>query len=367
MKLTRRKLMQIGTAGTVAAAAPWSWATSQSPSLNILILGGTAFLGPALVDNAIARGHKVTLFNRGKTNSDLFPELESLRGDRDDQLEALEGREWDAVIDTSGYIPRHVQLSAELLAPNVKQYLFVSTISVYSDFSQPGLDEQSGPIGTLDDPSVEQVTGETYGPLKALCEQAAEAAMPGRVCTVRPGLIVGPRDRSDRFTYWPVRIDRGGEVLCPGSAADRVQVIDVRDLAQWCITCLEQKVTGIYNATSTPGMFTMGDIMAASQAASSKPSSLTWVPSAFLEEHEVQPWSEMPAWFPAEGEMAGFAEVSVAAATQLGLTFRPMADTVKDTLAWFASLPQERQAQLRAGIAPAKESQVLQAWRDKNA
>lgn len=367
MKLTRRKLMQYGAAGSLAAAAPWSWAGDRPSSMNILILGGTAFLGPALVEDAVARGHKVTLFNRGRTNSNLFPELESLRGDRNDELEALEGRKWDAVIDTSGYIPRHVQLSAELLAPNVEQYLFVSTISVYSDFSQPGLDEKNGPIGTLDDPTVEQVTGETYGPLKALCEQAAEAAMPGRVCTVRPGLIVGPRDRSDRFTYWPVRVDRGGEVLCPGAATDRVQVIDVRDLAQWCITCLEQKVTGIYNATSTPGMFTMGEIMTASQTASANESTLTWVPSDFLEKHEVQPWSEMPAWFPAKGEMAGFAEVSVAAATERGLTFRPMADTVKDTLSWFATLPDERRAKLRAGIAPDKENTVLQAWHSENA
>lgn len=367
MKFTRRQLIQYGAAGGLAATAPWGWASNHSRPLNILILGGTAFLGPALVEDAIARGHTVTLFNRGKTNSDLFPELESLRGDRDDQLEALKGRQWDAVIDTSGYVPRHVRLSAELLAPHVKHYLFVSTISVYSDFSQPGLDEQTGPLGALDDLTVEQVTGETYGPLKALCEQAAEAAMPGRVCTVRPGLIVGPRDRSDRFTYWPVRVDRGGQVLCPGSPEDGIQVIDVRDLAHWCITCLEDKITGIYNATSTPGLFSMGQVLQASQAASTSQAELTWVPSAFLEKHEVQPWSEMPAWFPAEGEMAGFAEVSVAAATGKGLTFRPMAETVKDTLAWFSTLPEERRAKLRAGIAPEKEKQVLQAWSEENA
>jgi 2'-hydroxyisoflavone reductase len=187
--------------------------------IKLLILGGTAFLGPAIVNAAVARGHTITLFNRGKTNPQLYPELEKLRGDRNGDLEALAGRQWDAVIDTSGYYPRVVKMSAELLAPNVGHYTFISSISVYRDFKTPDMTE-AAPVGTIDDPTIEEITGETYGPLKALCEQAAEAAMPGRVANIRPGLIVGPRDRSDRFTYWPVRIARGGEVLCPGNGDD---------------------------------------------------------------------------------------------------------------------------------------------------
>ena len=184
--------------------------------MNLLILGGTVFLGRHLVEAALARGHAVTLFNRGQHNPDLFPEVERLRGDRDGDLQALEGRRWDAVVDTCGYVPRVVRASAEMLAPNVDHYTFISSISVYADTSKPGIDEQA-PVGTLDDPTTEEVTGESYGPLKALCEQAAEAAMPGRVLNIRPGLIVGPHDPTDRFTYWVRRVAEGGEVLAPGN------------------------------------------------------------------------------------------------------------------------------------------------------
>ncbi|HYG69011.1 MAG TPA: NAD-dependent epimerase/dehydratase family protein, partial [Anaeromyxobacteraceae bacterium] len=212
----------------------------------ILILGGTGFLGPALVELARPRGHVLTLFNRGKTRPQLFPDVEKLQGDRDGKLDALAGREWDAVIDNSGYVPRHVKLSAELLAPRVKRYLFVSSISVYRDDVPPGSDEDA-PLQTIADPANEDVRA-NYGALKALCEQAAEAAMPGRTAVVRPGLIVGPGDPTDRFTYWPVRLDRGGEVVAPGDGADPTQVIDVRDFAAFMLGLVEGEDTGTYNA-----------------------------------------------------------------------------------------------------------------------
>src|SRR5688572_29497367 len=197
--------------------------------MRLLVLGGTKFLGRAVVEAAVARGHEPTLFHRGLTNPGLFPDLEHLRGDRDGGLAALQGRTWDAVIDPSGYVPRIVRASAELLADAVEHYTFISSISVYPSFPTPGMDESS-PVGTLEDPTVEDVPAH-YGPLKALCEQAAEAAMPGRVFHVRAGLIVGPNDPSDRFTYWPVRVAKGGDVLAPGSPERPVQIIDVRDLA----------------------------------------------------------------------------------------------------------------------------------------
>jgi 2'-hydroxyisoflavone reductase len=213
----------------------------------ILILGGTGFLGPATVEAARARGHRLTLFNRGKTRPGLFPEIETLHGDRDPKLgeglKALEGRQWDAVIDNSGYFPRQVAASAKLLAPNVKQYIFISSISVYADNATEGQDE-SGKLATTPDPTVEKVTEQTFGPLKALCEKACQEALPGHTAVVRPGYIVGPDDPSGRFTYWPVRIDRGGEVLAPGAPSDPVQFIDVRDLGAWLITIIEQGTMG---------------------------------------------------------------------------------------------------------------------------
>src|SRR5579872_4273010 len=216
--------------------------------MKLLILGGTVFLGRHIVEAALARGHEVTLFNRGQHNPDLFPEVEKLRGDRNGDLAALQGRQWDAAIDTSGFVPRVVRASAEALANAVKHYTFISSISVYADFTKLGIDESS-PVAKLVDESVEEVTGETYGGLKALCEQAAEEALPGKVLIVRPGLIVGPDDQTDRFTYWPYRVAQGGEMLAPGRPAHQEQFIDVRDLAQWIVRMVEAGKTGVYNAT----------------------------------------------------------------------------------------------------------------------
>ncbi len=332
--------------------------------IKLLILGGTAFLGPAIVNAAVARGHTITLFNRGKTNPQLYPELEKLRGDRNGDLEALAGRQWDAVIDTSGYYPRVVKMSAELLAPNVGHYTFISSISVYRDFKTPDMTE-AAPVGTIDDPTIEEITGETYGPLKALCEQAAEAAMPGRVANIRPGLIVGPRDRSDRFTYWPVRIARGGEVLCPGNGDDFIQIIDVRDLGEWLVMLSERRITGVYNADSAPRAITMGSLLAKCREVCNPQAELTWTDAEFLAEQEVQAWSNMPCWVPAEGDEVAFALVSTTKAQAAGLGRRPLDDTIRDTLAWWQQQPAERRQKMRAGMDPEREVEVLKAWHER--
>jgi 2'-hydroxyisoflavone reductase len=335
-------------------------AKSAAPK-SILILGGTGFLGPELVEAAEARGHRITLFNRGKTRPQLFPNVEKLRGDRDGDLKSLEGHSWDAVIDPSGYVPRIVKASAELLAPRVKHYVFISTISVFEDTSKPGMDERA-PVASLPEPGSEDVK-KYYGALKALCEKAAEAAMPGRVANVRPGLIVGPNDPSDRFTYWPVRVQDGGEVLAPGSGSDPIQIIDVRDLAAWVIRGIEQGEVGVFDATGPDKELTMGALLAACKSESHSDATFTWADAHFLAEQKVEPWSDMPVWVPAEGDSFGFARLDVRKAIGRGLSFRPVAETVCDTLAWWKTLPEERRSKLRAGLSRAREAEVLAAWK----
>ena len=335
--------------------------TSAARPATLLILGGTGFLGPHVVEQALARGMKVTLFNRGKTNADLFPEVEKLRGDRDGDLEALRGRSWDAVLDTSGYVPRIVRASAELLAPSVQHYVFISSISAYADFAKEGITEED-PVATIEDETSEDIPAH-YGALKALCERAAEQAMPGRVANIRPGLIVGPRDNSDRFTYWPVRIARGGEVLAPGTGQDPVQLIDVRDLAEWIVHVVEKRVAGVYNAVGPAERLTMSDMLGRTRDALGSTATFTWADAKFLEEQGVQPWSHMPVWVPAEGDSRGMGTVNVSKAMRDGLRFRPLEDTAQATLAWFQTLPAERQAKLRAGITAEREAEVLAAWK----
>ena len=334
--------------------------------MRILILGGTVFLGRALVDAALARGHTLTLFNRGHSHPDLFPHVEQLHGDRSAGLEALQGRGWDAVVDTSGYVPRVVGASARLLADAVARYAFVSTISVYADVSRPGIDERA-PVGVLADATTEEVTGETYGPLKALCEQAVEDALPGRALVVRPGLIVGPHDPTDRFTYWPVRVAAGGEVLAPGRPARSVQFIDVRDLAEWLLHMLETGGTGIYNATGAPERTTMGDLLAtcadvpASAAIAGEPARFTWVDEQFLLDQGVEPWMGLPLWLPEiDPSTAGMFAVDVSRALAAGLAFRPLAGTVRATLDWAATRPADHT--WRAGLTRAREAELLAAW-----
>ncbi len=327
--------------------------------MKLLVLGGTVFAGRHVVDAALARGHQVTLFTRGQHNIALFPQAERLRGDRDGDLDALRGRRWDAAIDMCGYVPRVVRASAELLADKVAHYTFISTISVYSDTRQQGLQEHSS-VGTLDDESVEEVTGENYGPLKALCERAAEVAMPGRVLVARPGLIVGPHDPTDRFTYWPHRLAGGGEALAPGRSQRGVQFIDARDLAAWTLEMVERGATGVYNVTGPERPLPMGQLLDECAQASADPGSLTWVDEDFLLEAGVQPWSELPLWLPEHGEASGLFAVDCRKAIAEGLTFRPSAQTVRDTLAWDTTLPPDRE--WRAGITRDREDELLRKW-----
>lgn len=334
--------------------------------MQLLILGGTLFLGRHLVDAALARGHQVTLFHRGRTNPDLFPQLEHLLGDRTTDLSPLAGRRWDAVIDTCGYHPPVVRQSAQALADAVDHYTFISSISVYPEFTTPGIDE-TFPVATLPagiDETVKEITGETYGPLKALCEAAVSATLPGRDLNIRPGLIVGPFDRSDRFPYWPTRIARGGEVLAPGRPGRLVQIIDVRDLAEWTVTMVEGRRTGTYNATGPTQPLTMQAVLdtclvVAGQAspAPTAPAELTWVDDDFLVEQGVGAYSDMPLWIPHEDDT-----VSIALALNAGLTFRPLADTVRDTLAWDATRPSDEAR--RAGMGAEREGEVLGAWHE---
>jgi 2'-hydroxyisoflavone reductase len=343
----------------VNAPAP---APAKKPATTILVLGGTGFLGPAIVEAAQARGHTLTLFNRGKTNPGLFPDIEKLHGDRDGKLEELEGRSWDAVVDTSGYVPRIVKMSADLLAGATKHYVFISTVSVYATLDRPNADE-TAPLATAPDPTSEDVP-QFYGALKALSEQAAEASMPGRVTTIRPGLIVGPRDPTGRFTYWPVRLERGGEILAPGSGNDPVQLIDVRDLAEWIIHAIEQRIFGVFNALGPTGGMPMKDMLAqvASGAGVSDPR-FTWVDAAFLDKEKVTPWQDMPVWIPAEGETAGMGTTSNARAVAAGLRFRPIDDTTRATLEWLRGLDEAERAKVTKGGLPAeRETQVLAKW-----
>ncbi|HWM88636.1 MAG TPA: NAD-dependent epimerase/dehydratase family protein [Kofleriaceae bacterium] len=339
----------------------------KKTKLDVLILGGTGFLGPAVVEAAQARGHTLTLFNRGKTNPQLFPGVEKLQGDRDGKLQALEGRKWDAVVDTSGYVPRIVKMSADLLARSVEQYLFISTISVYGEMRVAGADEDA-PLATAPDPTTEDVK-QHYGALKALCEKAAETAMPGRVCTIRPGLIVGPRDQTGRFTYWPVRIERGGEVLAPGGGSDPVQYIDVRDLAAWIVQVMEERVVGVYNALGPAERLEISTLLEQiKQAIPKSDARFTWVPAEFLEKEGVAPWQDMPVWIPPTGEYAGSGTTSNARAVAKGLRFRPIADTTTGTLEWLATLDPATRTKVTsgAGLAADKETKVLAKWARSN-
>ncbi len=338
--------------------------SASGKKLNILILGGTGFLGPHTVNAALAQGHNVTLFNRGKTDPELFSQLETIKGDRNtDDVKKLAGRKWDAVIDTSAYFPRSVNMALEVLKNNIKQYLFVSTISVYADWSKVNMDETAA-TGKIDDPMDEKITGESYGALKALCEKAAEKQLPGKVSIIRPGLIVGPRDKTDRFTYWPVRIKKGGKILAPGDGSDFIQYIDVRDLAEWMVYCLQHQILGTYNAQSNGADITIGQLLKTCVAELNPKAELVWVPTEFLEKHEVAPWQEMPTWLPPKGEYAGSGTMSSKKAYANGLKERPMETVVKDCYEWYVSLLEERRAKLRAGIDPEKEQRVLTAWED---
>ncbi|WP_330219522.1 NAD-dependent epimerase/dehydratase family protein [Peribacillus muralis] len=340
--------------------------------MKILILGGTRFLGRFLVKAAIEKGHDVTLFNRG-SDPDIFREIEQIRGDRDGGLETLEGRQWDAVIDTSGFIPRTVSKSSRLLK-QVNHYTYISSISVYKDPINPGIDE-NGEVQTLKDEDVEEVTrgtagpiyGEYYGPLKSLGERAAEKELPGKVLSIRAGQIVGPYDYTDRLPYWIKRIAEGGEILSPGRPDRPIQIIDARDLAQWIIQMIEKNITGVFNATGPDYTLTMGQLLENCKKITRSNADFTWVSEKFLLDNKVEPWGEMPLWIPEDFPLAGgkeplngFLAVANKKAINNGLTFRPLSETLEDTWNWEKGRPES--ANRKAGMHIKYEHDLLRLW-----
>jgi 2'-hydroxyisoflavone reductase len=386
MATTRREFIVASAAALgVAASMPASSFGDDSTTravtpLRILILGGTGFLGPACTESALARGHKITHFNSGRTEErrhaigrpSLVPEgVEQLYGNRDPNktaadrrnegnanapkdpdspkgLSQLVGRKWDAVIDTSGFFPRMVKASAELLAPSVKQYLFISTISVYKDFSTPNFDE-TAPVSTLADPTTEDMGKDfaNYGGGKAMCEKAAEQAMPGRVANLRPGFMVGPRDTSGRFLYWPVRASLGGVMIVPGAPADPIQIIDVRDLADWIVHCLEENIVGVYNVTGPAKPLSMKQMVEDVRTGTASQVEFVWIDNHFLDSHGVQD-GQFPLYAPPDGATAGLNRCNCSRALAQGLVFRPLPETARACLDWYRSLPET----LQSAVAP---------------
>jgi 2'-hydroxyisoflavone reductase len=331
--------------------------------LRILILGGTGFIGPNQVQYALDRGHKVTLFNRGKTNSTLFPNVPRLVGDRNlpDGHKALTKGQWDVVIDNPTSDPKWVRDAGQALKGRAKHYIFVSTISVFSDNSKPV--DENGPLNPPSDIN-KPYDRAAYGSNKVASEMEATKQFGKNVTIVRPGLIVGAGDLSDRFSYWPVRIEKGGEVLAP-MPEDPVQYVDAKDLGEWIVRLAENKTYGTFNATGPSTPTNIGEMLYGIKSVMTTDAKFVWVPHEFLTANKVRGWTELPVWVPPAGGTAGFSRVDCSKAYKAGLTFRPLADTAKDTLDWYHKQPAERQAQLRAGIAPEKEKAVIAAWKAK--
>jgi 2'-hydroxyisoflavone reductase len=318
--------------------------------VRLLLLGGPRFLGRAVLTEALARGHHVTTFNRSGTDPAAWPGVESLRGDRDGGLAALDGRSFDAVVDTSGYVPRIVAAGVDLLREAAAHYVFVSSISAYASFARRV--DESAPVAVLADATSEDVQAD-YGALKARCEQVVEDGFPGRATHVRAGLIVGPGDPTGRFTYWPHRIDRGGEVLVPGPLERQVQLVDVRDLGGWIVRCAEERVAGTFNATCT---FRFADVLDAALAVTASGATLTPVDPGFLVDRGVGEWMELPLWLDERQEgWQRFMDVDAERARAVGLSPRPLAETVRGTLEHAVPVDD-------VGLAPAREAELLAAW-----
>jgi 2'-hydroxyisoflavone reductase len=376
MSLPRRTFVRLAAAtggllGVAPSAAARALAAPRAPDvlvptrrapLRILILGGTGFIGPYQVQYALDRGHTVTLFNRGKTNPGLFPTVEKLQGDRANDLKSLEGRDWDVVLDNSATNPEWVARSAKLLAPRAKRYAFVSTRSVYFDTSRVPMTIEA-PVFSRENTKVEEGKPLPYGLSKALAEAEARKYFGDRALIVRPGLIVGPGDLTDRFTYWPVRIERGGEVMAPGDGTDPVQVIDARDLSEWMVRLAEQSAAGTYNAVGPRNPRSFAELLHGIKAVTASEATFTWVDTDFLAAQKIRPYAEMPVWQPARNGREGFARFDLSREIALGLTFRPLADTARDTLTYYHAQTPERQATLKAGVTPEREVEVLAAWK----
>ena len=342
----------------VAAASETQASGGDTRPLDILILGGTGFIGPHMVREALRRGHSVTLFNRGRTNNALFPDLETIKGDRDNGLDGLQGRRWDAVIDNSGYVPRHVQDSARLLAPNCDRYVFISTVAVYADI--PSATDEESPLATMADETVEEITRETYGPLKALCEKRAATEIDAdRLAILRPTYICGPGDHTDRFSYWPIRTRKGGEMLWPGTPDDALQIVDVRDLARFTIDCVDRAISGTFNMVNEPRAYTMGKLLEDCRAVTATDVDAVWVAEDFVKAQGLNPGAQLPIW---QGSGNAFG-MSAASAVAAGMQMRPERETARDLLAWWDTLPEERRAGLKAGPSAEKEAEVLAAWK----
>ncbi len=326
--------------------------------MKILIVGGTRFLGRYLVEAAQKHGHSLALFNRGQSNPELFSDIETFHGDRDGGLGILGERRWDAVIDTCGYFPRIVQQSADFFKDRTGHYTFISSISVYKDLSRPGFNEKA-PLATIDDTSKEEITGETYGPYKVICENNIQGAFPDRALIIRPGLIVGPHDFSDRFTYWVTRCAEGGDILVPKPEDRELQCIDVRDLSEWTISMVENNAKGAYNATGPDYTLTMKKLIGVCRTVTGARSETYWVDGQFLLDHDVAPWTELPLWI-AEEKSAGMLDADISKALKTGLKFRTMVETVRDTYEWARTLPADYKP--KAGLDPDKEKRVLEAW-----
>ncbi|MBL38845.1 MAG: epimerase [Xanthomonadales bacterium] len=381
MGQTRRDVLKAGGLGLSAVALSGLGARVMAHEqkvipkadrpLDILILGGTGFTGPFQVRFALARGHRVTIFNRGNKSLDWPGPVEELVGDRNESnLEALKGRKWDVCIDNPTTLPFWVRDAGQVLQENVGHYVFTSTLSVYASNAEPGADE-SAPLleYTGDDAMAETMEGlladrgRLYGPLKAESEREVARWFPDRHTIIRPTLIVGPGDQTDRFTYWPLRLARGGQVLAPGDGNDPVQIIDASDLAEWTIRQAEARTGGAYNAAGPDYPFTFEAMLHGIRAVTGKAAELNWAPAEFLAEQGLNPWSDMPVWIPRQDDYAGFSTRSNARAIESGLTFRPFADTVAATLEWFRSQPEDRQADIRAGISAEREAEALEAWK----
>jgi 2'-hydroxyisoflavone reductase len=375
MRITRRHILRLSSAALAGVALngrlAFAAGVKRHPKpLRILILGGTGLTGPHQVRYALSRGHKVTLFNRGKQPHTWPGAVEELIGDRNTgDLKSLARGEWDVCIDNPSTLPFWVRDAGLVLHGRIKHFIFISSLSVYADNLMPA--DESAPVANYPGKDAMAETmesyrakiGELYGPLKAVSEKEAEKQFPGMTTVIRPGLIVGPGDESDRFTYWPVRLDRGGAVLAPGDGSDPVQIIDTRDLAEWTIRMAEARVFGTFNATGPDHPLSMQEMLTGIAAAIHADPKLVWVSSEFLESQKVEAWSDMPVWVPGQGDSAGFARRSIAKAVAAGLTFRPLAMTAADTLAWFKEQPAERQAKLKAGLTPAREQEVLSKWK----
>jgi 2'-hydroxyisoflavone reductase len=351
-----------GIPTSLFASTPRVPAGASPRALRILILGGTGFIGPFQVRYALERGHTVTLFNRGRTNADMFPEVETLIGDRNGQLEALRGRTWDVVIDNSRSNPDWVRMSAEFLKDSVDRYFYVSSRSAYADTSRVPMTADA-PAFTYETAGVPRDSDRLpYGLAKALSEREAQSIFAGRTNVVRPGLIIGPGDETDRFTYWPVRINQGGEVLAPGDPTDPIQIIDVRDFTEWMIRMAETGHTGVFNGVGPATPRPLAELLYGIRAVTTAETTFTWVNYDFLTNIGIRPYSDMPVWMPPTEGRQGFARFDLTPEVEAGLTFRPLAVTAQDTLEYHFSRPPERQAELRAGISAEREAEVLAAW-----